>query len=196
MRAQRSASPPCPQMLQWRSKAFSRFPDSPMARFEWLTARPIAHRGLHDASNGVIENTGAAFSAAIAAGYGIEADLQISADGEAMVHHDDVLGRLTDASGRLAEMSAAQIKAVHFKAGSGRVLTLAELCDLVAGRSTLLLELKSHFDGDTRLVERAIEVLANYRGPVALMSFDPALIEFLRNEASSLPRGIVAERHY
>src|SRR5215468_11903185 len=115
MRAQRSASPPCPQMLQWRSKAFSRFPDSPMARFEWLTARPIAHRGLHDASNGVTENTGAAFSAAIAAGYGIETDLQISADGEAMVHHDDVLGRLTDGAGRLDQMTSAALQRVSFR---------------------------------------------------------------------------------
>jgi glycerophosphoryl diester phosphodiesterase len=60
----------------------------------------------------------------------------------------------------------------------------------------LLLELKSHFDGDTRLAERAIDVLESYRGPVALMSFDPALVEFLRYKASSLPRGIVAQRHY
>jgi len=167
-----------------------------MARFEWLTARPIAHRGLHDASSGVVENTGAAFSAAIAAGYGIETDLQISADGEAMVHHDDALGRLTDAGGRLAQMSAAQIKAVRFKAGTGRILALGELCDLVAGRVTLLLELKSHFDADTRLAERAVDVLTGYGGPVALMSFDPALVEFLRDKAAGLTRGIVAERYY
>ena len=68
---------------------------------DWLTARPIAHRGLHDAAAGVIENTASAFRAAIDAGYGIECDLQISADGEAMVHHDDALGRLTDGAGRL-----------------------------------------------------------------------------------------------
>jgi len=167
-----------------------------MSRFEWLTARPIAHRGLHDAPIGVIENTGAAFSAAVAAGYGIETDLQISADGEAMVHHDDALGRLTDAGGRLAEMSAAEIKAARFKAGAGRILALGELCDLVAGRVALLLELKSHFDADTRLAKRAIDVLASYKGPIALMSFDPALVEFLRYKGSGLPRGIVAERHY
>ena len=61
---------------------------------DWLTARPIAHRGLHDAASGAIENTPSAFRAAIDGGYGIECDLQISADGEVMVHHDDVLGRL------------------------------------------------------------------------------------------------------
>jgi len=167
-----------------------------MAQLDWLTARPIAHRGLHDAPLGIIENTAAAFSAAIAAGYGIETDLQISADSEAMVHHDDALGRLTEGSGRLAEMSSTQIKAVPFKAGTGRILTLAELCDLVAGRVVLLLELKSHIDADTRLAERAIDVLAGYRGHVALMSFDPVLSEYLRYKAPSLPRGIVAERYY
>ena len=71
-----------------------------MTGLAWLTARPIAHRGLHDAAAGVIENTASAFAAAIAGGYGIETDLQISADGEAFVHHDDALGRLTEGSGQ------------------------------------------------------------------------------------------------
>lgn len=162
----------------------------------WLTAQPIAHRGLHDASIGVIENTASAFSAALAGGYGMETDLQISADGEAMVYHDDALGRLTEGTGRLAEMSAAQIKAARFKAGTDHVLTLGELCDLVSGRATLLLELKSHFDGDTRLPKRTVDVLSAYRGPVAVMSFDPASIEQVRHLGPALTRGIVAERSY
>jgi glycerophosphoryl diester phosphodiesterase len=167
-----------------------------MGGADWLTAHPIAHRGLHDASAGVIENTAAAFSAAVAANYGIETDLQISADGEAMVHHDDALGRLTEGSGALAEMSAVHIQAVRFKAGGGRILSLGELCDLVAGRVTLLLELKSHFDGNSRLVERTVQVLKGYSGPVAVMSFDPDLIEATRHAAPTLRRGIVAERSY
>ena len=104
---------------------------------DWLTARPIAHRGLHDAAAGVIENTPSAFRAAIDGGYGIECDLQISADGEAMVHHDDALGRLTDGAGRLDAMTAAALRRVAFKATADRMLTLGELCDLVAGRVTL-----------------------------------------------------------
>src|SRR5476649_1070835 len=128
----------------------------------WLTARPIAHRGLHNAEAGVIENTASAFAAAIAGNFGIETDLQISADGEAMVHHDDALGRLTEGSGRLAGMSAAAIKAVRFKNSADRILTLRELCDLVTGRATLVLELKSRFDGDLRLALRAAVVLAKY----------------------------------
>jgi glycerophosphoryl diester phosphodiesterase len=167
-----------------------------MSGLDWLTARPLAHRGLHDASAGTIENTASAFSAAIAGGYGMETDLQISADGEAMVHHDDALGRLTEGSGRLADMTAAEIKKVRFKAGSDRILTLGELCDLVGGRATMVLEIKSRFDDDRRLIERVAEVLASYAGPVAAMSFDPAAIEAVRAVAPGLPRGIVAERHY
>jgi glycerophosphoryl diester phosphodiesterase len=167
-----------------------------MPSLDWLTARPLAHRGLHDASAGVIENTASAFAAAIAGGYGIECDLQISADGEAMVHHDDALGRLTEGSGRLAELSAAAIKKVRFKRSADQILTLGELCDLVGGRATLALELKSHFDGDRRLAQRAAQVLASYKGPVAAMSFDPALVEAVREIAPRLPRGIVAQRHY
>ncbi len=165
-------------------------------RLAWLSARPIAHRGLHDAAAGTVENTAGAFAAAVAANYGIECDLQVSADGEAMVHHDDALGRLTESSGRLADMSADALKAVRFKASGDRMLTLSELCELVAGRVALLLELKSRFDGDPRLAQRTAAVLRDYAGPVAAMSFDPDSVAALRELAPTLTRGIVAQRHY
>jgi glycerophosphoryl diester phosphodiesterase len=161
---------------------------------DWLTARPIAHRGLHDAANGVIENTVSAFEAAIAGNYAIETDLQLSADGEAMVHHDDVLGRLTDGAGRLDAMAAAELKRVRFKATEDRMLTLGELCALAAGRATLVIELKSRFDGDVRLPRRVAAVLEEYRHPAAVMSFDPGQVSALRDLAPSLTRGLVALR--
>jgi glycerophosphoryl diester phosphodiesterase len=165
-----------------------------MADLDWLIARPVAHRGLHDQKN-VIENTPSAFAAAIAGHYGIECDLQISADGEAMVYHDDALGRLTEGHGRLDATTAAELKRVAFKATRDRMLTLGELCDLVAGRTTLVIELKSQFGGDRRLVSRAASVLSGYRGAAAVMSFDPAQIADLRAVAPQLPRGMVAESH-
>lgn len=161
---------------------------------DWLTARPIAHRGLHDASAGVIENTASAFRAAIDRGYGIECDLQLSADGEAMVHHDGTLGRLTEGEGRLDAFSAAALKAMAFKGTPDRMQTLGELCDQVSGRATLVIELKSRFDGDRRLAARAGAVLAGYSGPAAVMSFDPSAIAALREAAPALPRGLVAMR--
>jgi glycerophosphoryl diester phosphodiesterase len=161
---------------------------------DWLTARPIAHRGLHVAASGVIENTPSAFRAAVAAGYGIECDLQISSDGEAMVHHDDTLGRLTDGAGRLDTVTADALRHVAFKSTTDRMLSLGELCDLVAGHATLLIELKGNFAGDTRLAARTADVLAGYGGPVAAMSFDPGLMAALRNLAPSLALGVIGMR--
>ena len=161
---------------------------------DWLTARPIAHRGLHDAARGLIENSAGAVNAAIAANYGIEVDVQISADGEAMVHHDDVLGRLTEGEGRIDRFNAAELKRIPFRGSAERMMTLGDLCDLVAGRVTMLIELKSRFDGDGKLPGRVAEVLAGYRGAAAPMSFDPGQLRLLRQKAPRLVCGIVVRR--
>lgn len=165
-------------------------------RLAGLIARPIAHRGLHAADRGIIENTPSALKTAIAAGYGIELDLQVSVDGEAMVHHDDALGRLTEGTGPLAVMSAAELRRVRYRSTSDRMMTLGEVCNLVSGSVALVLELKSRFDGDVRLVARTAQVLAGYRGPVAAMSFDPQMIEALRHAAPKVLRGIVTQSSF
>jgi glycerophosphoryl diester phosphodiesterase len=159
----------------------------------WLVARPVAHRGLHNATAGVIENTPSAVSAAIAARYAVEVDLQVTADGEAMVYHDDALGRLTPGTARLAAMTAAQLKRIPLRASEDRMMTLAELCELVAGRVTLILELKSRGDGDQRLARRVCQVLRAYRGPAAAMSFDPRQLCAMRAFGAAIVCGIVAE---
>jgi glycerophosphoryl diester phosphodiesterase len=162
---------------------------------DWLTARPLAHRGLHDETHGLIENTAGAVRAAIAANYGIEVDVQVSADGEAMVHHDAELGRLTDGAGRLDRLTAAELKRVKFRQTADAMMTLGDLCDLVAGRIAMAIELKSNFDGDTRLALRAVEVLAAYCGPAAPMSFDPVPMTAIRAAAPRLPRGVIAAKY-
>src|SRR5215468_10686534 len=175
MRERPSASPRFPWTRPSRSKACSRSPEF-MRSLEWLAARPIAHRGLHDAAKGIVENTASAFNAAIAGKYAIECDLQVTADGEAMVHHDDALGRLTEGAGRLDAMTAAELKRVEFKGTADRMITLGELCDFVAGRAAMLIELKSVRAGDRRLAARAADVLSGYVGNAAVMSFEPRQI--------------------
>jgi glycerophosphoryl diester phosphodiesterase len=167
-----------------------------MTSLGWLTARPIAHRGLHDKDRGIIENSPSAVAAAIAGQYAIEVDLQLSADGEAMVFHDDDLFRLTEQRGPIAGLSSAELAQIPYKGSNDRIITLDQLCDLVAERATMVIELKSKFDGDSRIAKRAVEVLRAYKGPAALMSFDPALVEAVRNMAPTMTRGIVAERYY
>jgi glycerophosphoryl diester phosphodiesterase len=163
---------------------------------DWLTARPVAHRGLHDRARGIIENMPSAALAAIEGNFAIECDVQLTGDSEAMVHHDDALGRLTEGSGALLGLSSTALKEVRFKDTSERMMSLADLCILVRGRVPIIVEVKSHFDGDRRLVKRMAEVLTSYSGPVAGMSFDPDQVVALRDILPELPRGIVAQRYY
>jgi glycerophosphoryl diester phosphodiesterase len=163
---------------------------------DWLTARPIAHRGLHDRARGIIENMPAAAQAAVSGNFSIECDIQLTADGEAMVHHDDALGRLTEGTGALLGKTSGQLRAVKFRDTSERMMSLGDLCALVAGRVPLVIEVKSHFDGDRKLVTRMSDVLASYSGPVAGMSFDPDQMLALREKMPALPRGIIAQRTY
>jgi len=112
------------------------------------------------------------------------------------VHHDDALGRLTDGSGALLSMTADELKLVRFKDTPERMMSLGDLCTLVDGRVPLVIEVKSHFDGDRKLVRRMADVLASYSGPAVGMSFDPDQVLGLRETMPALPRGIIAQRHY
>ena len=155
---------------------------------------PIAHRALHDRAAGRPENSAAAVRAAVAAGYGIEIDIQPSADGVPMVFHDDDLARLTGRTGRIAERTAAELAALPLLGGEDGVPTLAEVLALVAGRVPLLIEVKDQ-DGamgpKVGPLERAVAAaLAGYGGPVAVMSFNPHSVAAMAEAAPDVPRGL------
>ncbi|GAB6845304.1 glycerophosphoryl diester phosphodiesterase [Methylorubrum rhodinum] len=160
----------------------------------WLTARPIAHRGLHDRAGGIPENTLAAAEAAALAGYAIECDVQISADGEAMVFHDATLGRLTGTEGAVDATPAAELGKLTVFGTAERIPTLTEFLTHIGGRVPVVVEIKSRFDGDRRLTRRTAEVVAGFDAPIALKSFDPGIVGTLAEIApEKIPRGIVAE---
>jgi glycerophosphoryl diester phosphodiesterase len=160
---------------------------------DWLR-RPFAHRGLHDLAGGVVENTAGAVRAAVAAGYGIEVDLRLAACGTVMVFHDAGLSRLTIADGPMSARSRVELQAIPFRIGNDRMLSLAELLALVEGRVPMLLEIKAETPGDARIVGATIREMLGYRGPFAVMSFDPRLILAFRRTAPEIVRGLVAER--
>ncbi|MFG1297973.1 glycerophosphodiester phosphodiesterase family protein [Xanthobacter variabilis] len=164
-----------------------------MGDFSWLTARPIAHRGLHDAAKGIVENTPSAVDAAIAGGFSIEVDLQLSADGVPMVFHDATLERLTAGQGPLVALTARELQALPFKGSTDHMMRLDDLLERVNGRVPLVIELKSERQANTDLAVRASRRIAAYDGPAALMSFDPRLLPTVRTHAPAVARGIVAE---
>lgn len=157
---------------------------------------PLAHRGLHDVSQARPENSRAAIRAAIAAGYGIEIDLQLSSDDQALVFHDYELSRLTNARGPIRQRSAGEAANIALKHGDGETIpTLAEVLELVAGDVPLLIEIKDQDGGmgpDIGSLEAAtIAALNGYHGPVAVMSFNPHSVSEMARLAPHVPRGLV-----
>ena len=164
-----------------------------MPPLDWLI-RPIAHRGLHRAQDGIIENTASAFEAAIDANYAIETDVRTSADGQAMVFHDASLERLTTGAGAVAALAAEDLKKTPFRATGDRMQTLPDLLDQVAGQVPLVIEVKGDWNDQGPLERRIAADLADYEGHVAVMSFDPHSVKAFARAAPDIPRGLVADR--
>jgi len=162
---------------------------------EFLRA-PLAHRALHDAKNGRPENSRAAVQAAVVAGYGVEIDLQLSKDGQAMVFHDASLDRLTGESGPVLHRTANELGRIGLAGGDEGIPTFEEVLTLVAGRVPLLVELKDQHgrmgETDGRLESASARAVAGCSGPVAFMSFNPEMVARLASLAGSVPRGLVS----
>ncbi|MFC5386456.1 glycerophosphodiester phosphodiesterase [Aquamicrobium segne] len=163
-----------------------------MTALSWLTARPIAHRGLHDLNKQRWENTLSAFSAAIDHGYGIECDVHLSADGVPVVFHDHDLKRLTGEDGFIWQRTAAELTALKVGTTQDHVPTLDDMLERVSGKAPLVIELKGTPGRDGRLVEAVGKRLARYNGPVAIMSFDHWLIRDFTRHAPGIAGGLTA----
>lgn len=158
---------------------------------------PLAHRGYHNAALRMPENSISAFQAAIDAGYGIELDVQLTADGQAVVFHDDTLDRMTASTGAIADHTAAELCAIALRASDDFIPTLPQVLALVAGQVPLLIEIKEQLDTmqDTsgRLEGAVSNALMTYHGPVAVMSFNPHCIAHMARLAPMVARGITTE---
>lgn len=159
------------------------------ARVAFLRERPFAHRGLH--GPGVLENSRAAFSAAIAGGYGIELDVQASREGEAFVFHDAQFDRLANATGKLSETRGVDIEKICLKGTTETIPRLSEVLDLVAGQAPILIEIKVDKGPVGVLCLAVRRALEGYNGPVAIMSFHPDVGRWFHEHAARIVRGMV-----
>jgi glycerophosphoryl diester phosphodiesterase len=156
----------------------------------WLRDHVYAHRGLH--STQVCENSHAAFASAIEAGLGIECDVRRTADERAVVFHDATLDRLAGREGRLDRMAIGEVTQVPLTIGGELVPTLRDVLDQVAGQVPLLLELKVDRNRSVHRLCRAVRRdLEGYRGPLAVMSFDPRVGAWFASRAPHVLRGLV-----
>ncbi|MGV8950828.1 MAG: glycerophosphodiester phosphodiesterase family protein [Cypionkella sp.] len=160
---------------------------------------PLAHRAYHNRAERRPENSRGAVQAAVAAGYGIEIDVQLSRDGLAMVFHDEWMERLTEATGLLRDYTAAELGKTLLRDSDEGIPTLAEVLALVAGQVPLLIEIKDQTEAmtqtDGRLEAAVADQLASYSGPVAVMSFNPHCIAHISRLAPQIPRGLTTSAY-
>ena len=145
-----------------------------------------AHRGLFGGD--VPENSLAAFADAVKAGYGIELDVQLSADGEVMVFHDATLERMTGEKGKLSEYTLDQLRSLRLNGTGYGIPTLREVLALVDGKVPLLVELKGE-STDTSVCPAADAVLQDYHGAYLIESFNPLLLRWYKKYHPDVLRG-------
>jgi glycerophosphoryl diester phosphodiesterase len=165
----------------------------PRARFgeawERLFGAPFAHRGLWS-PDAAPENSMAAFQAACAHDFGIELDVQLSADGEAMVFHDARLERMTGAEGRICDHTAADLGALKLAGADETIPTLADVLTLVGHRAMVQIELKTPAGDVGALEKRVHEVLIDHNGPTALIGFNPYSHAWFAHHHPAILRGL------
>lgn len=149
---------------------------------------PIAHRGLW--GGGAPENSLAAFQAACQGGYGIELDVQLSADGEAMVFHDLTMERMTGEQGKIADHHTADLIKVKLNGSDETIPTLAEVLALVGHRAMVLIELKTPYGEVGPLEKRVSEILIDHNGPTAVIGFNPYSHAWFASHHPQILRGL------
>jgi len=159
----------------------------------WMTQRPIAHRGLHDKSRDIYENTLSAAQAAIDGGYNIELDLQPSMEMTPMVFHDHELDRLTDETGLTREREAAALERMSIHGTHDKIPSFETFLKLVSGKTGLVVELKGKEGLDDGFAKHVADLLTRYDGNACMMSFDHHLLRDVRKYAPRMALGLTAE---
>lgn len=164
-----------------------------MTSASWIKDVPVAHRGYHDMNKAVWENTLAAFSRAVEAGFAIECDLQLASDSVPVVFHDHTLERLCGINGDVRERTSQELGLLSVGGTADKIPTLKQMLKRVAGKVPLVIEIKGRPGEDEGFVEAVLEVLEGYEGKVALMSFDHHILKDLKAAGAPYPFGLTAE---
>ncbi len=158
----------------------------------WLVHNYVAHRGLHDDKNP--ENSLGAFKKAVEKGYTIEFDLHPLADGTPVVFHDDTLKRMTNEDGYIKNIKDVKaLKKLKLNGGDETIPTLEEALNLIAGKTPIIIEFKDfNSSPDTTFLKRVYEMLKTYNGDYAIMSFNPFILKWFKQNAPEVIRGQLA----
>lgn len=156
---------------------------------DWLTGTRFAHRGLHDVSKGIPENSRAAFAAAADAGYGIELDVRPSADHQPVVFHDPTLDAVTDLSGPVAARTAKELGRARLHGTQETIPSLEEVLRLIGGRVPVLVEIKNPGRAAGAFESAVLRIVRGYTGRLGVISFNARSLRWFLENAADLPRG-------
>ncbi len=152
----------------------------------WL----YAHRGLHDGNRQVPENSLQAFALAVENGYGMELDVQLTADGYLVVFHDKTLMRVCGVDLPLHTLTYEELKRYPLPDGS-TIPLFTQVLNLVNGRTPIIVEVKYH-GSVTENAAAALDILKDYRGAYCVESFHPLAMQYFRRHAPDVVRGQLA----
>lgn len=152
----------------------------------WLVEKYVAHRGLHDEESP--ENSLSAFEKAIEKGYVIELDVQQIADGTVVVFHDTSLSRMTGQDGYLKNLITEDLSACYLEGTKETIPTFQQSLDLINGRTPIIIEVKNTLKVGS-LESATLEILKNYKGQFAIMSFNPYVLSWFKENAPEILRG-------
>lgn len=156
----------------------------------WLYKKYIAHRGLFNNEEGIIENSETAFKKAIEKGFYIETDLHLTKDQRVIVFHDDDFKRLCNVDKKISEMTLVEIKNLSYENSEDKVMELSEFLTLIDGNTGLLLEFKhQNMKNDAVLCEKAMGLLKDYKGKYAIQSFYPNFLRWFKKHYPNIVRG-------
>lgn len=158
---------------------------------DWLRSTDFAHRGLHGLGEQCPENSISAIEEAIDHGYGIELDIMGSSDNDAIAFHDLSLRRMTGKQGLIANSKSHELRKTRFRGMTETIPTLKDALACVNGQVPLLLEIKTGPGILGMLEMRVSELLRNYSGEVAVMSWTLPTVEILARLLPGIPCGTV-----
>lgn len=163
-------------------------PQLPRADFSALQKYDYAHRGLHDKEKGVPENSLKAFDLAVRGCFGMEFDLQLTKDGQVVVHHDLTISRTCGVDRNICDMTYEELSGYRLFGTEERVPLFTEVLKLVDGRTPLIIELKS-YTRQEELCQKTVELLKGYQGLYCVESFDPRIVRWFRQHQPQVVRG-------
>lgn len=153
-----------------------------------------AHRGLYDNMRGIPENSLLAFERAASMGYGMEMDVQLTADHVAVIFHDWDLKRMCGIDKKISDMTYAELKDICLLRTAERIPTLWEALSVVNGRVPLIIELKSNALNSS-LPRIADSILENYKGDYCIESFNPVILLWYKHHRPEITRGQLATNY-